>query len=59
MRDISLQKTAPVYKVRFISFSKSLPESLTVGLPRIELGPYPPHGHILPLYYSPDWVSIA
>lgn len=25
----------------------------SVGLPRIELGPYPPHGHTLPLCYSP------
>ncbi len=25
-----------------------------VGTPRIELGPYPPHGQILPLYYVPD-----
>jgi hypothetical protein len=24
-----------------------------VGLPGVEPGPYPPHGHILPLYYSP------
>ncbi len=24
-----------------------------VGAPRIELGSYPPHGHILPLYYAP------
>ena len=23
------------------------------GVPRVELGPYPPHGQILPLYYTP------
>lgn len=26
---------------------------LPVGLPRVELGSRPPHGRILPLYYSP------
>ena len=37
----------------FTSITPLLSNSFLVGLPRIELGSYPPHGHILPLYYSP------
>jgi hypothetical protein len=36
------------------AFDSSLPNfTYRVGVPRIELGPHPPHGCILPLYYTP------
>jgi len=37
-------------------FSPRHPVKSTVGLPRIELGPHPPHGRTLPLCYSPTMV---
>ena len=42
-----------VLRTRIVNVTVTLcPEYSSVGLPRIELGPYPPHGQILPLYYS-------
>jgi len=42
---------------RTVCFRPSIlgsPHSLrSFGLPRIELGLYPPHGYVLPVYYTP------
>lgn len=37
----------------YIRKCPALPEKMIVGLPRIELGLHPPHGRVLPVYYSP------
>ena len=54
-------RTAPTFTRTnlFRRFARVNPHTfcLDIGVGRIELPPYPPHGYILPLYYTPAWAK--